>query len=107
MAQAIRTVDHLEIKNWVEERGGVPGIMPGTQDGGGPGILQIDWGGGDEDIQEVGWEEFFRIFDTNELALVYEADDAVDAEGWYAYKFVPRNTEIAEELPDDYWPQEY
>src|SRR5581483_7157796 len=89
MAQTTRTIDHAEIRDWAESRGGSPAVLAGTHDGELSGILRIDFGGGNETLADITWEEFFRVFDGNDLAFVYEdiTDDGTES---LACKFVPR-----------------
>ena len=77
MAEARTTTDHDEIRRWAEERGGVPAAVRETGDGGDPGILRINFtdepGGDDDDrLEEVSWDEWFRGFDDNNLAFLYQ-----------------------------------
>lgn len=72
MTQTTRTIDHQEIKQWVEEHGGSPSVVEGTYDGFGSGILRIDWGTEEEALDQLSWEDFFRVFDDNDLAFVYD-----------------------------------
>ena len=67
------TTDHEEIRNWVEERGGHPAIVKGTEKGG-SALLRVDYPGysGDDKLEEITWDEFFEIFDNNELAFLYQ-----------------------------------
>jgi hypothetical protein len=99
MAQAIRTTDHEVIREWVEERGGSPAVIEGTSDGFGSGILRVDFGLMEEPLQEVNWEEFFRIFDENDLAFEYETDES-GAES-YTCRFVARHADPADPLMDE------
>ena len=68
--QALRTRDHETIRRWVEERGGRPAAVQGTQ------ILRIDFdepgGNDDEKLQPVSWDDFFRIFDDRDLEFLYQ-----------------------------------
>lgn len=50
--------------------------MKRTAGRGGPGILRIDFPGfsGDDALAEISWDEFFRAFDANGLAFVYQDD---------------------------------
>lgn len=85
------TTDHETIKKWVEERGGKPATVRGT---GGPeeaGILRIDFPGyGDEpSLEEITWEEFFKKFEENQLAFLYQ-DEVKDGETSRFFKFVRR-----------------
>ena len=67
------TTDHDEIRRWVEERGGNPAVVKGTESGD-SALLRIDYPGftGEETLEAVSWEEFFRIFDENNLAFLYQ-----------------------------------
>lgn len=67
------TTDHEEIRRWVEERGGHPAIVKGTEKGG-SALLRIDYPGfsGDDRLEEITWDEFFEIFDENNLAFLYQ-----------------------------------
>src|SRR5947209_9412676 len=76
MANSRTTTDHDEIRRWAEERGGVPSTVAATEQGGEPGILRIDFPGysGEGTLEEISWDDFFRKFDENGLAFLYEAD---------------------------------
>jgi hypothetical protein len=85
------TTDHEEIRRWVEERGGKPAIVRGTENGDG-GVLRIDFpgGAGTESLEHVSWDEWFRIFDENELAFLYQEQKA-SGEGSTFFKLVRRD----------------
>ena len=72
------TTNHDEIRRWVEEQGGVPAHVSDTGSAGDPGILRINFqdpGGDDDDrLEEISWEDWFRAFDENELAFLYEEE---------------------------------
>ena len=84
-----RTVDHDEIRTWAEDRGGRPSLVGSTRGAEGEGVLRIDFGMGEENLEEVSWDEFFRIFDENDLAFVYQ-DMTPEGEVSYFCKFVAR-----------------
>ena len=67
------TIDHDEIRNWVEERGGKPARVKGSDKRGG-GLLRIDYPGfsGEDTLETITWEEFFETFDDNNLAFLYQ-----------------------------------
>jgi hypothetical protein len=67
-SEAKVTTDQKEIRDWVEERGGHPAKVKGTE------LLRIDYPGfsGEERLEEIGWDEFFREFDRNKLAFLYQ-----------------------------------
>ena len=67
-AESKVTTNHDEIKRWVEERGGHPAEVKGTE------LLRIDYPGfsGEESLEEISWEEFFDAFEENNLAFLYQ-----------------------------------
>lgn len=82
------TVDHSEIKRWVEHRGGVPARVAET--GEHPGRLRIAFSSDsgpveagpsldDEHIEEISWARFFDTFEEENLALRYRESDEGDA----------------------------
>ena len=62
------TADHAEIRRWVEEHGGHPGLEE-TGDGRDRLAVTFDEGG-----RRVSWEEFFERFDREALALAYDPE---------------------------------
>lgn len=74
MAKAKATINHDTIKQWVEERGGCPAHVKGTEEDGDPGILRIDFPGytGRHTLEELSWDEFFDAFESNKLAFLYQ-----------------------------------
>jgi hypothetical protein len=74
-ASARSTRNHDEIKRWVEERGGSPASVRGTEKGGQhAGLLRIDFPGasGEKTLEHITWEEFFEKFDESNLAFLYQ-----------------------------------
>ncbi len=71
---ATTTINHDEIRQWVESRGGHPACVKGTGGGGDTGLLRIDYPGfsGDGKLQEIGWDDFFEKFDEEQLAFLYQ-----------------------------------
>jgi hypothetical protein len=86
------TTDHNEIQRWVEERGGHPARVKGTEKGKTAGVLRIDYPGfsGDDRLEEITWEEFFDGFEENELAFIYQ-DKTSDGQISRFSKLVDRN----------------
>lgn len=67
------TTDHEEIRSWVEEHGGLPAAVKNTLAGDAAGVLYLDFPGADKkDVAEMTWEQFFKTFDRQNLALAYE-----------------------------------
>lgn len=81
------TTDPDVIREWAERQGGKPARVKGTGRGGDPGILRFDFPGfsGEDTLEPIGWEQFFRWFEANELALVFREQDRFN-------KFVSRDT---------------
>ncbi len=67
------TTDHDEIRRWVSDRGGFPARVKGTE-AKGSGVLRIDYPGfsGEERLEAITWTEFFKGFDKEKLAFLYE-----------------------------------
>lgn len=67
-SEAKTTTAHEEIRRWVEERGGHPAKVKGTE------LLRIDYPGfsGEDSLQEISWEEFFEEFENNNLAFLHQ-----------------------------------
>jgi hypothetical protein len=63
------TADHAEIRRWVEEHGGRPGLVE-VRDG--RERLAVAFGA--DDCRRVSWDEFFERFDRESLAFAYEPD---------------------------------
>ena len=90
------TTDHEEIRRWAEERGGKPARVKRTGGGDDPGILRIDFPGysGADSLEEISWDEFFRKFDENGLALLYQETTAGGQRSNFN-KLISRETEQA------------
>jgi hypothetical protein len=71
------TTDHNEIRRWVSQRGGYPARVDGTDEKGGSGVLRIDYPGfsGEESLKPISWTEFFKGFERNKLAFLYDDAD--------------------------------
>ena len=76
MASAEVTIDHAEIRRWVDERGGYPARVKRTGSDRDTGILRIDYPGlsGRETLERISWDEFFKAFEENNLAFLYQAE---------------------------------
>ena len=67
-SEAKITTAQEEIRQWVEERGGHPARVKGTE------VLRIDYPGfsGEERLEEISWDDFFKGFEENNLAFLYQ-----------------------------------
>jgi hypothetical protein len=85
------TTNHDEIRRWVEERDGHPAIVKQTEKGG-SALLRIDYPGfsGEDTLEEIDWDEFFEIFDENNLAFLYQEHTADGGLSRFS-KFVERS----------------
>lgn len=81
------TTDREEIRQWVEERGGQPARVEGTN------LLRIDYPGysGEQTLEPLDWDELFKIFDENNLAFIYQEETKDGGESRFS-KFVDRDS---------------
>ncbi|MDP8924829.1 MAG: hypothetical protein M3O34_18415 [Chloroflexota bacterium] len=70
--RSLATTHHEVIKQWAEERGGVPATVEGTEHGDHLGVLRFDFGGEAENLRHVTWEEWFQTFDARRLNFIYQ-----------------------------------
>lgn len=91
------TTNHGDIQSWVEERGGHPARVKGTERGDEGGLLRIDYPGfsGKETLESITWEEFFKTFDDNKLAFLYQ-DKTKDGKVSRFSKFIDKDSAEAE-----------
>lgn len=78
MAAAHALIDHDEIRRWAEERGARPACVRGTGRKGGVGMIRLDLPGftGEESLEQISWDEWFRQFEENRLALLVQEETA-------------------------------
>jgi hypothetical protein len=72
------TRDHDEIRRWVEEHGGKPATVRGTEEGDEAGVLRIDFpgGAGEDELKPISWDEWLEKFDKENLAFLYQEQKA-------------------------------
>ena len=73
------TTDHEEIQRWAEARNAHPSRVKGTgRKKGDVGMVRLDFPGfsGEGSLQEISWDEFFKAFDENNLAFLYQEKTA-------------------------------
>jgi len=93
MSTAQRTTDHDTIRTWIEEREGRPSIVRATGDNDRKGgLLRIDFGDRDDALEEIDWDEFFEIFDENELEFLYQDETAAGKQSRFS-KFVAADSD--------------
>ncbi len=88
------TINHDEIKKWVEERNGKPSTVKATKDKNETGILRIDFPGysGEDTLKEITWDEFFEKFDRAKLAFLYQDELSSGKESRF-FKFINRDNQ--------------
>ena len=84
------TTDHKKIQKWAEDRDGKPAVVESTAKNGG-GLLRINFPGYAEDnLKNISWEEFFEIFDENDLQFLYQEETKDGGESRF-FKFVNKD----------------
>ena len=67
--------DHAVIRKWAEERGAKPASVKGTG-GNEIGVIRLMFpgfgAGRSQSLKEISWEDFFKRFDENNLAFIYQ-----------------------------------
>jgi hypothetical protein len=78
MASAEPITDHRRIREWAEERGAKPACVKGTGGKGDTGMIRLDFPGysGGESLQPISWDDWFKAFDENKLALLVQEETA-------------------------------
>lgn len=89
MAQAETTTNHKTIQRWIEERGGKPTKVKGTDGNDGEGILRVDFAEPDDKLEPIDWDEFFETFEDRQLAFLHQ-DKTSDGQQSRFFKFVRR-----------------
>ncbi|WP_374164729.1 hypothetical protein [Arcticibacter sp. MXS-1] len=92
MSSSNQTHDHEKIKQWAEERGGVPAKVKNTGKDDDEGVLRIHFpehSDNDDRFEEIEWDDFFDNFEKNKLDFLYQ-DKKADGEVSTFHKFVQR-----------------
>ena len=87
MSSSQTTTCHDDIRKWAEARDGHPAVIRTKGRG---GVLRIDFGEPEDNLEEISWDEFFKIFDENKLAFLYQ-DKTQDGGTSRFNKFVERS----------------
>lgn len=74
MPGAKATIDHDEIRRWVEERGGHPACVCGTGGREDTGMIRVDFPGysGEESLKQISWDDWFEKFEEKKLAFLHQ-----------------------------------
>jgi hypothetical protein len=97
MASSHALTDHEQIRRWAEARKAKPACVKGTGGKNDPGMIRLDFPGftGGESLQPISWDEWFKAFDENGLALLVQ-DETADGKQSNFNKLVSRDTVHAE-----------
>lgn len=90
-SQTTTTTDHDEIRRWVEEHGGKPASVRGTEGGDAAGVLRIDFPGGtgEDQLEHIGWDDWFAKFEDQKLAFLYQQQKSDGSDSTF-FKLVSR-----------------
>lgn len=96
------TVHHARdptlVRTIVEERGGYPAHLAGSESEGDQGLLRIGFPAiEDEEFKEISWEEFEEEFEEKNMAAVYPADEEATLDGTHPMRLVKRDAVEDEE----------
>ena len=77
MAEGQVLTDHKQVKQWADARRAQPACVKGTGQRRGRrdvGMIRLDFPGfsGKESLQAISWDDWFRQFDENNLALLVQ-----------------------------------
>lgn len=94
------TINHDEIKRWVEMRRGRPQIIDAPDATGDQVSIRIDFPGKEDErygvsdwAKYVTWDEFFEVFERQKLAFSYSEDRDIE-DFSRAYRFIKRERVI-------------
>jgi hypothetical protein len=102
MSSSRALVEHEEIREWAEERRARPARVKGTgRQKDDVGMIRLDFPGysGEGSLQPISWDEWFRQFDKNNLALLVQ-DKTKSGRRSNFNKLVSRETVEARERPN-------
>jgi hypothetical protein len=91
-SKSTTTIDHDEIREWVEEHDGTPASVRGTESGDEAGVLRIDFpgGAGEDDLEHISWDQWFEKFEDARLAFLYQQQKASGEDSTF-FKLVARD----------------
>lgn len=100
-----RTIDHIEIREWVEKHSGYPAIIAGSGNDETDAELTVSFRDPDAGATHIPWEEFFGMFETQHLRFRYaDPADAGESPEWvFAFegRDLPTDASDETELPED------
>lgn len=88
------TTDHETIRTWVEQRGSRPARV-NEPAGDSASLAIIPKGKADDSLAPISWDEFFTIFEDEDVAFAYQTEKA-DANAKWFCQFVTRDAQRAD-----------
>lgn len=79
-AELRRATDPTLLRAVIEERGGYPAHVPGSEGQGDRGLLRVGFHDRDEDLKEISWETFRDEVQEKGLVGIY-TEDGSDVDG--------------------------
>jgi hypothetical protein len=86
------TINHDEIRAWIEARNGTPAAVASTANNDEPGVLRVlfqEQESGNS-LEKISWDDFFKKFEEEKLAFLYQ-DETKDGKTSRFFKFVQRD----------------
>jgi hypothetical protein len=86
------TINHDEIRAWIEARNGTPAAVASTPNNDEPGVLRVlfqEQESGNS-LEKISWDDFFKKFEEEKLAFLYQ-DETKDGKTSRFFKFVQRD----------------
>lgn len=80
------TTDHDEIRRWAAQRGAAPARAASAAEDvpdHAPLCLAVPGMSGQGSLEPISWDQFFRAFDAEELALVYQERTATGERSFF------------------------
>lgn len=85
MSDVINTVDHDEIREWIETRDGHPAKLSDQVLEADTLRLKFDEVRHQEVLERISWDEFFQLFEEEEIVFVYEENSDTSPEQDYRF----------------------
>jgi hypothetical protein len=90
--ESTTTINHDEIRAWIEARNGTPAAVASTANNDEPGVLRVlfqEQESGNS-LEKISWDDFFKKFEEEKLAFLYQ-DETKDGKTSRFFKFVQRD----------------
>ncbi|HKF94952.1 MAG TPA: hypothetical protein VKB96_10220 [Gammaproteobacteria bacterium] len=86
------TINHDEIRAWIEARNGTPATVASTANNDEPGVLRVLFQEQEsgKSLEKISWDDFFKKFEEEKLAFLYQ-DETKDGKTSRFFKFVQRD----------------